>query len=143
MEWARNHRRRHSPVRVVCLRFPLRLTDHLKMTTNANTAPPGWHPDPSNPGGALRWWDGMAWTTHTRQAAPSAHQAAAPAAAWPGGGVTIAPNYGTANYGSASYVGASAGGANFGGTTYAPATRTFAQRNRQSLTAIGFVRSTS
>jgi hypothetical protein len=114
------------------------------MTTNANTVPPGWHPDPSNPGGALRWWDGIAWTTHTQQAAPSAPQAAAPAAAWPGGGVTIAPNYGTANYGgansgSANYGGASSGGANYGGATYAPAAGTFAQRNRHSLTAIGVV----
>jgi hypothetical protein len=40
------------------------------MTTNA--APPGWHPDPSNPGGSLRWWDGIAWTNHTHEAAPTA-----------------------------------------------------------------------
>lgn len=93
------------------------------MTTNANTVPPGWHPDPSNPGGALRWWDGSAWTTHTHQGAPSAPQAVAPAAAWPAGGA-IAPTY---------------GGATYGGTTYAPANVTFAQRNRHSLTAIGVV----
>jgi hypothetical protein len=41
------------------------------MTMNTTAAAPGWHPDPSNPGGALRWWDGSAWTTHTRPAAPA------------------------------------------------------------------------
>jgi hypothetical protein len=84
------------------------------MTTNTNTAPPGWHPDPSNPGGALRWWDGSAWTTHTHQAAPT----------------ITPPNYGTTSYGS---------GASYGSTVYAPANMTFAKRNRHSLTAIGVV----
>ena len=79
------------------------------MTTNANTVPPGWHPDPSNPGGALRWWDGVAWTTHTRQAAPSASQAAAPLPI----ALLTQP--------------------------YAPANVSFAQRNRHCLTAIGVV----
>ncbi|HEY5200319.1 MAG TPA: DUF2510 domain-containing protein [Acidothermaceae bacterium] len=106
------------------------------MTTNTNTAPAGWHPDPNNPGGALRWWDGSAWTTHTHQAAPSAPQgfgtaatvmptqAFAAAPAWPGGGATITPNYGTTSY---------------GGSTYASANVSFATRNRHSLTAIGVV----
>lgn len=108
------------------------------MTTNTNAAPPGWHPDPSNPGGALRWWDGSAWTTHTHQAAPNALQAVAtvafalptqagapaPARPWPGGGATIVPNY---------------GGASYGGSAYASANVSFAQRNRHSLTAIGVV----
>ena len=79
---------------------------------NTAAAPPGWHPDPSNPGGALRWWDGTAWTTHTHPVAASAPQA-----------VAITSNYGNANYGS----------------TYAPANLSFAQRNRHSLTAIGVV----
>ena len=37
----------------------------MAMTMNTTAVPPGWHPDPSNPGGALRWWDGSAWTAHT------------------------------------------------------------------------------
>jgi hypothetical protein len=93
------------------------------MTTN--TAPPGWHPDPSNPGAALRWWDGTTWTTHTHQAAASTPTVAAtaPGPAWPGGSATITPNHGTVSYGGA----------------YAPAQLTFAKRNTVSLTAIGIV----
>jgi hypothetical protein len=118
------------------------------MTMNTTAAPAGWHPDPSNPGGALRWWDGSAWTTHTHPVVPSPSQAVATPAsvlptqpqaiagapAWPGGSATITPNYGTANYGTPSY-----GSASYGGSTYAPANVSFAQRNRQSLTAIGVV----
>jgi Protein of unknown function (DUF2510) len=91
------------------------------MTMNTTAATPGWHPDPSNPGGALRWWDGSAWTTHTHPAAPNAPQALA-------GSATITPTYGSAPYGSASY-----------GSTYASANVSFAQRNRHSLTAIAVV----
>ncbi|WP_186626565.1 DUF2510 domain-containing protein [Rhodococcus sp. BP22] len=32
------------------------------------TPPPGWHPDPSEPG-LLRYWDGTQWTEHTQSAA--------------------------------------------------------------------------
>lgn len=106
------------------------------MTANTSTAPPGWHPDPSNPGGALRWWDGSAWTTHTHQVASQAPQTVAPAAAvlptrpapvaapaaWPGGSATITPNAASGSYGS----------------PYA-ANVSFAKRNQMSLTAIGVV----
>jgi len=30
----------------------------------STAAPPGWHPDPSDPT-ALRWWDGTQWTSQT------------------------------------------------------------------------------
>lgn len=35
--------------------------------------PAGWYPDPQNPHGELRWWDGRTWTDHR---APVTHQAA-------------------------------------------------------------------
>jgi hypothetical protein len=31
--------------------------------------PPGWYPDPSQPG-AMRWWDGTQWSEHQTSAAP-------------------------------------------------------------------------
>ncbi|MFI6643233.1 DUF2510 domain-containing protein [Streptomyces sp. NPDC050504] len=46
------------------------------------TTPPGWYPDPSAPT-LERWWDGTAWTGHTRPpggAADAAGQAAVPQA---------------------------------------------------------------
>jgi Protein of unknown function (DUF2510) len=97
----------------------------MAMTMNTTTAPPGWHPDPSNPSGALRWWDGSAWTTHTHPAIAAAPRVAATsAAAWQAGSATITPNHVGASHGS---------------TAYASANVSFAQRNRHSLTAIGVV----
>jgi hypothetical protein len=134
-------------LRAVLVRCAIFFTDHEDMTMNTTAAPAGWHPDPSNPAGALRWWDGSAWTTHTHPVAPNAAQAVAtPAPALPtqpqaiaaapawAGGATITPNSGTASYGTTSY-----GNASYGGNTYAPANVSFAQRNRHSLTAIGVV----
>lgn len=105
------------------------------MTTNTSTAPPGWHPDPSNPGGALRWWDGSAWTTHTHQAVARAPQpvataprvVTAPAAASPGGRATITPNHGVPSVGG------------YGSGLRSPAKLSFAKSNSLSLTAIGVV----
>lgn len=31
------------------------------------TAPPGWYPDPKDPPGYRRWWDGQRWTEHVTQ----------------------------------------------------------------------------
>ncbi|MFF0066186.1 DUF2510 domain-containing protein [Streptomyces sp. NPDC005279] len=49
------------------------------------TTPVGWYPDPNAPG-TERWWDGTAWTAHTR-----AVQAQAPAAPVPGFGPQTVP----------------------------------------------------
>jgi Protein of unknown function (DUF2510) len=54
-----------------------------------STAPAGWHPDPTNPHGALRYWNGAAWTEHTAPhpmaGAPVASPPAAQPVAQPGG----------------------------------------------------------
>ncbi|MDZ7929175.1 DUF2510 domain-containing protein [Rhodococcus sp. NPDC076796] len=48
------------------------------------TPPPGWHPDPSEPG-LIRYWDGTQWTEHTQPAAgPTAEEPAPTGADEPG-----------------------------------------------------------
>ncbi len=42
-------------------------------TVSAAAAIAGWHPDPTNAPGTLRWWDGTRWTEHTRPM-PVQHQ---------------------------------------------------------------------
>ncbi|MGW2180772.1 DUF2510 domain-containing protein [Streptomyces sp. NPDC001732] len=44
----------------------------------SNATPPGWYPDAAIPG-TERWWDGTAWTAHTRPAAPAPQQFGPPA----------------------------------------------------------------
>lgn len=34
------------------------------------TIPPGWYPDPGSGPGAMRWWDGHAWTGHVQHPLP-------------------------------------------------------------------------
>jgi hypothetical protein len=43
---------------------------------NSAAAVAGWHPDPTNTPGTLRWWDGTRWTEHTRPI-PMQHEAPA------------------------------------------------------------------
>lgn len=55
---------------------PVRDGDRTELAPNpgppapAQPAPmlPGWHPDPSNPQGAVRWWDGHQWTGYVQAA---------------------------------------------------------------------------
>jgi hypothetical protein len=85
------------------------------------TAPAGWHPDPSNPAGALRWWDGSAWTAHTHPAVaapPPVAQYGAPPPAWTANPTTVATRY--APVGQGQQV-------------------SFAKQNSLSLTAAGVV----
>ncbi|THA67545.1 DUF2510 domain-containing protein [Streptomyces sp. A0958] len=51
----------------------------------SNATPPGWYADASAPG-SERWWDGTAWTAHTRALAPAAAPAPQYPATVPAGG---------------------------------------------------------
>jgi hypothetical protein len=46
----------------------------------APAIPPGWHPDPSDPQGAVRWWDGWQWTAYSQPVQPQPAQPPVPAA---------------------------------------------------------------
>ena len=95
---------------------------------SATDIPAGWHPDPANPAGSLRWWDGTQWTDHTQPPVPISAPTApvAPAGQYWGGNT---PTYGgpvPTSYGGR--------GPSFGGS---PAAGSMWQRNQGSLTAIG------
>ncbi|MET7861155.1 DUF2510 domain-containing protein [Streptomyces sp. NPDC005318] len=51
----------------------------------SNATPPGWYPDTSAPG-TDRWWDGSAWTAHTRANTPAPQQPVLPPYASGGSG---------------------------------------------------------
>lgn len=51
----------------------------------SNPTPPGWYPDTAAPGNE-RWWDGTAWTAHTRTAATVIQQSGPRQGAGGGGG---------------------------------------------------------
>ncbi|MCU1472225.1 DUF2510 domain-containing protein [Amnibacterium sp.] len=49
-------------------------------TAAAGTPQPGWYPDPQDPNGAVdRWWNGIAWSEHTRRRASGPAAPLAPA----------------------------------------------------------------
>jgi hypothetical protein len=86
---------------------------------SSNLPPAGWHPDPDNPTGAMRWWDGNQWTSNVHPVNPAPNGSYGNGATGPGG-----PAWG----GSPSWTGS-------GGPV--PANATFARRNQASLTAMG------
>ncbi|QAY61378.1 DUF805 domain-containing protein [Microbacterium protaetiae] len=65
------------------------------MSTDTPLPPAGWYPDPQG-GTGERWWNGAAWSTETRAAAPNA-QPAEPSA--PVGYPGAQPGYGTTQQG--------------------------------------------
>lgn len=123
----------------------------------SSAPPPGWHPDPADPGASQRWWDGTQWTEHTRagQAAPAAPSWPAASSSqppsWPpvGGANGYQPPSGGYGYpgaggapnGGPPYGGPAYGGPAYGGSPYgggAPVQQaSFARRNQSSLVAIG------
>lgn len=60
----------------------------------SGAAPAGWHPDPSDPSGGLRWWDGDRWTQHVRPR-PVGGASDPTAGTWPPAGGGAPPATGT------------------------------------------------
>ncbi|MFE5962070.1 DUF2510 domain-containing protein [Streptomyces rubiginosohelvolus] len=77
--------------------------------------PPGWYPDTGAPG-LERWWDGTAWTAHTRPPAADGsapHQPPTPAQSGPAG-------FGPAGFGPAEGGPAQSGAGEFGPAGFGP-----------------------
>ncbi|MCT6781704.1 DUF2510 domain-containing protein [Streptomyces sp. CS7] len=77
--------------------------------------PPGWYPDTGAPG-LERWWDGTAWTAHTRPPAAEGsapHQPPAPTQSGPAG-------FGPAGFGPAEGGPAQSGAGEFGPAGFGP-----------------------
>ena len=94
-----------------------------------STVPAGWHPDPSNPQGALRWWDGGAWTYHTQPIPP-----AAPSPSPPGPPPAV-PRAVLARRGGAER----AGDLELSRGPHTPGQVSFTKRNSASLTTVTVV----
>ena len=92
-----------------------------------STASAGWHPDPSNPAGALRWWDGNAWTAHVQPIQPIQPIQPMAQPGTPGGAGTPGAPAAPAYYPPVAP------------PLVAAAPRTVVQRNSLSLVAVGVV----
>ena len=99
---------------------------------STNLPPAGWHPDPENPNGAVRWWDGTQWTSNVHPVSPT--PAGGPPAAWnPGSGPGM-PYGGYPPQGGPAWQGTNQGG--WGGGMAPAGQASFARRNQMSLIAM-------